>query len=226
MIKTLETFFVFKVSVCTFVAIMEIKILEKSADLFLTYGFKSITMDDIANNLGISKKTIYQYFENKHKLVEATTLHLFNQIYTGINHICEVHENPIEEIYAIKNLVMSHLKGEKSSPQYQLQKYYPKIYKTLKCKQFDLMQDCVINNLNKGIEMELYRSNINVSFIARLYFNNMICLKDNDIYPLELFPINDSMNYYLEYHLRGICTQKGVEKLTQVIAKDKPNHVS
>lgn len=54
--KTLETIFVFKVSVCTFASIMEIKILEKSADLFLTYGFKSITMDDIANSLGMSKK--------------------------------------------------------------------------------------------------------------------------------------------------------------------------
>lgn len=203
---------------------MEIKILEKSADLFLTYGFKSITMDDIANSLGISKKTIYQYYDNKHKLVEATTLHLFDQIYDGIHHICEVNENPIEEIYDIKNLVMTHLKGEKSSPQYQLQKYYPKIYKTLKNKQFDLMQDCVVNNLIKGIEQGLYRKNIDVHFIARLYFTNMVCLKDNDLFPLKLFSINQSMDYYLEYHLRGICTENGLNVLTQVIAKETPNH--
>lgn len=224
MIKTLETIFVFKVSICNFVANMEKKILEKSADLFLTYGFKSITMDDIANSLGISKKTIYQYYDNKHKLVEATTLHLFDQISYGINHICEVHENPIEEIYDIKNLVMVHLKGEKTSPQYQLQKYYPKIYKTLKNKQFDLMQDCVVNNLKKGIELGLYRKTIDVNFIARLYFNNMICLKDYDIFPLELFSINDSMDHYLEYHIRGICTEKGLNVLTQVIAKEKTSH--
>ncbi len=224
MIKTLETIFVFKVSVCTFASIMEIKILEKSADLFLTYGFKSITMDDIANSLGMSKKTIYQYYDNKHKLIEAATLHLFHQISNGINHICEVNENPIEEIYDIKNLVMTHLKGEKSSPQYQLQKYYPKIYKTLKNKQFDLMQNCVVNNLNKGIEMGLYRESLDVHFIARLYFSNMICLKDNDLFPLELFSINNSMNNYIEYHLRGICTEKGLNILTQVIAKEKTSH--
>lgn len=216
----METFIVFKVSFFIFALIMEVKILEKSADLFLTYGFKSITMDDIANSLGISKKTIYQYYDNKHKLVEATTLHLFDQISDGINHICEVNENPIEEIYDIKNLVMVHLKGEKTSPQYQLQKYYPKIYKTLKNKQFDLMQDCVVNNLKKGIEMGLYRKNIDVNFIARLYFNNMICLKDYDIFPLELFSINDSMNQYLEYHLHGICTLNGLQILKNVLLKE------
>lgn len=220
----METFLVYKVSVCNFAAIMEVKILEKSADLFLTYGFKSITMDDIANSLGISKKTIYQYYDNKHKLIEAATLHLFHQIYDGINHICEVNENPIEEIYDIKNLVMTHLKGEKSSPQYQLQKYYPKIYKTLKNKQFDLMQDCVVSNLKKGIEQGLYRKSIDVHFIARLYFSNMICLKDNDLFPVELFSINQSMNYYLEYHLRGICTDQGIKILTQVIEKETANH--
>lgn len=199
---------------------MEEKILETSADLFLNYGFKSITMDDIANRIGISKKTIYQHYKNKSELIEASTLHLFEQISSGINLICDLHNNPVEEIYQIKNFVMTHLKGEKSSPQYQLQKYYPKIYKNLKNKQFDLMQGCVIENLNHGIQQGYYRSDIDVQFISRLYFSNMVALKDHDLYPVELFSMQNIMNQYLEYHLRGICTPKGLLVLNKVLSKE------
>ena len=81
--RTLETFFVFKVSYCTFAPVMRDKILINATDLFLNYGFKSITMDDISNHLGISKKTIYQHFENKTSLVEAVSLHVFENICNG-----------------------------------------------------------------------------------------------------------------------------------------------
>ena len=89
---------------------MREKILIGASDLFLTYGFKSVTMDDIANKLGISKKTIYLHFENKTKLVEATTMYLFECISEGINDICALEKNPIEENYSIKQIIMEHLK--------------------------------------------------------------------------------------------------------------------
>jgi AcrR family transcriptional regulator len=196
---------------------MREKIIINSADLFLTYGFKSVTMDDIANNLGISKKTIYQHFDNKTKLVEATTLYMFDIISHGIDCICELEKNPIEELYDIKNFVMEHLKNEKSSPQYQLQKYYPKIFSTLKLKQFEIMQSCVTSNLRRGVQEGLYRENINIDFIARLYFNSMVALKDQDLFPLTNFSMNMLMENYLEYHLRGICTDKGMLSLNKII---------
>ena len=200
---------------------MREKILLGATDLFLNYGFKSVTMDDIANALGVSKKTIYQHFDNKTKLVEATTLNLFDSIACGIDHICSLGKNPIEEIYSIKRFVMEHLKDEKSSPQYQLQKYYPKIFNTLKSKQFEVMQTCVVDNLNKGINQGLYRDSINVEFIARIYFNSMIAIKDKDLFPLKKFSMNMLMSNYLEYHLRGICTPKGLDILNQFITSNQ-----
>lgn len=196
---------------------MRDRIIDKATDLFLTLGFKSVTMDDIANELGISKKTIYVHFPNKTKLVESTTLHMFETISCGIDHICSFKKNPIEEIYEIKSFVMDHLKDEKSSPQYQLQKYYPKTYSTLKAKQFEVMQGCVIENLNRGLELGLYRSNIDVKFISRIYFNCMITLKDQLVFPLKDFSMKTLMDYYLEYHLRGICTTKGIEYLNKFL---------
>jgi len=196
---------------------MREKIILKSTDLFLTLGFKSVTMDDIAKEMGISKKTIYKHFDNKNKLVEATALSLFEIISTGINTICEFEKNPIEEIYDIKRFVMEHLKNEKSSPQFQLQKYYPKVFKSLKAKQLEVMQISVVNNLNRGITLDLYRDDINVEFISRMYFSGINSIKDNDLFPLKIFSQNMLMEYYLEYHLRGICTIKGIDIATKFI---------
>ena len=196
---------------------MKTKILLGAGDLFLNYGFKSVTMDDIANALGISKKTIYQHFDNKTKLVEATTMYLFEMISEGIDHICSFEKNPIEEVYDIKRFVMDHLKDEKSSPQYQLQKYYPKIFTTLKSKQFEVMQTCVKDNLGRGVSLGLYRDSMNIDFIARIYFNSILAIKDKDLFPLKQFSMNMLMENYLEYHLRGICTEKGIKKLNQII---------
>ncbi|WP_242202949.1 TetR/AcrR family transcriptional regulator [Aestuariivivens insulae] len=196
---------------------MRDKILHNAGEMFLNYGFKSVTMDDIAHALGISKKTIYQHFDNKTKLVEATTMYVFENISEGIDCICALEKNPIEEIYDIKRFVMNHLKDEKSSPQYQLQKYYPAIFATLKQKQFEVMQCCVKANLERGITLGLYRDTINIEFISRIYFNSMIALKDKDLFPLKHFSMNALMDYFLEYHLRGICSKKGLETLNQFI---------
>ena len=195
---------------------MKDKILLNASDLFLNYGFKSVTMDDLANKIGISKKTIYQHFENKTELVEATTMYMFGIISHGIDCICALEKNPIEEIYDIKQFIMDHLKDEKSSPQYQLQKYYPQIFATLKKKQFEIMQGCVTDNLKRGIKQNIYRDNISVEFIARIYFNSMIAIKDKDLFPLKEFSMNMLMENYIEYHLRGICTQKGIGVLNQI----------
>ena len=199
---------------------MKDKILFGASDLFLNYGFKSVTMDDIANKLGISKKTIYLHFDNKTKLVEGTTMYLFDLISRGIDHICSLGKNPIEEIYDIKKFIRDHLKEEKSSPQYQLQKYYPKIFATLKSKQFEVMQTCVKDNLERGVGLGLYRESINIDFIARIYFNSMLAIKDKDLFPLKQFSTDMLMQHYIEYHLRGIITKKGVTTFNKITTKN------
>jgi AcrR family transcriptional regulator len=199
---------------------MRHKILETSNELFLNLGFKSVTMDEIAKKMGVSKKTIYKYFENKTELVAAVTDYMFDTVSCGIDGICALQMNPIQEIFSIKRLVMKHLKDEKSSPQYQLQKYYPKIYASLTQKQFHIMQVCVVNNLKKGIEKGLYRTHIDLEFISRIYFNGMVGIKNKDLFPLTDYSMNTLINYYLEYHLRGIATEKGLQELNnQLIQK-------
>ncbi|MCR9226107.1 MAG: TetR/AcrR family transcriptional regulator [Flavobacteriaceae bacterium] len=200
---------------------MRENIIHKATEMFLNLGFKSITMDDLAHELGISKKTIYSHFKNKTELVEEATMTMCDFITCGIDNIVELKQNPIEELYEIKRFVMVHLKDEKSSPLYQLQKYYPKVHSVLKEKQYNSMHGCVVENVKRGMEMGIYRDNLNVEFVSRIYFSGVMSIKDNSLFPTDIFSKAELLDYYLEYHLRGIVTPEGRKILNSIINSNK-----
>ena len=148
---------------------------------------------------------------------------MFQIISCGIEDIRSQEKNPIEEIYEIKQFLMKNLKDEKSSPQYQLEKYYPKIFHNIKEKQFCVMEDCVVCNIERGKNMGLFRVDLNADFISKIYFSCMMALKDKGLFPLEHFSMKSLMNNYLEYHLRGICTQKGINYLDNYLKINQNN---
>ena len=197
---------------------MKEKIINKATDLFLSLGFKSVTMDDIANELGISKKTIYTYFDNKSCLIEAGTSYLFKKITDGIKDIKTKSLDPINELHDIKIFLMNSLKGEKTSPYHQLQKYYPSIHRELKKKKFDFVLESTKKSLDEGVKQGIFREKINTDLISRLYFNGIIGIKNLEIFPLESFNPEVLMENYLEYHIRAIVTDKGLEKLKKFIS--------
>ncbi|RED50540.1 TetR/AcrR family transcriptional regulator [Seonamhaeicola aphaedonensis] len=200
---------------------MREKIINKAAELFLNFGFKSVTMDDIANEMAISKKTIYVHFANKTKLIEAVTFTIFENVCEGIDGICNSSDNPIKELYDIKMFVLHYLKNEKTSPQFQLKKYYPKIYNQLKLKQFEKMYDSVKESLQNGIANGLFRDSIDVDFISKMYFTGMTGIKDQTIFPLNNYDMEYLIESYLEYHLRAIVTDKGLQILNKFIKSNQ-----
>lgn len=186
------------------------KILSFCTEMFLTLGFKSVTIDDIAQQLGISKKTLYTHFPNKHTLVKTCVFHYFDYVTHEIRNITAEAANPIVELCEIKLFMMKQIKNEKISPQHQLRKFYPEIFQELQEKQLAFMVDRVSNSLNKGMAMGLFRSNLNVPFIARLYYNGMTAINNQQLFPVEQFLHRQLMSDYLEYHLRAICTETGI----------------
>lgn len=189
---------------------MKETILEKANEMFLTIGFKSVTMDDIAAELGISKKNIYQHYANKTELVEACTISLFISISQGIDAIRALGKNSIEEIFLIRDFMMQHLHNESAAPFYQLQKFFPKIFSCLREKQFEKMNSCMVQNIQKGIDAGIYRSGINIDFVSRIYFTGLTGIKDSDIFPAKMFEVHSLTKQYLEYHLRAISTPEGL----------------
>jgi len=200
---------------------MKEKIIMKSEELFLTLGFKNVTMDDIATGLGISKKTIYTHFSNKTELVSAVTFSVLEYIYKGIEQIKKNAVNPIEELYDTKLFLINFLKKERVSAQYQLKKYYPKIFDQLQVKKFQKMHSSVENSLKKGVELQLFRPEIDTAFISRVYFVGMTGIRDTSVFSESMFDKNYLMESYLEYHLRAIVTENGLKLLNNYVKKNK-----
>jgi AcrR family transcriptional regulator len=193
---------------------MKDTIIEKASKLFLQLGFKSVTMDDLAVSMGISKKTLYIHFDNKYQLVSEVANSIFEKVTQDITEIKRKAANPIEELHCVKMEVMKYIGNEKSSPNYQLQKYYPKIYEELRRKEYQHLGEMVKNSLQLGVDSGLFRNEIDVEFISRLYLNGMRGIRDIETFPVEKFKTETLFENFLDYHLRALITQKGLKTLT------------
>ena len=194
---------------------MKKKILKTASSQFIQLGFKSVTMDDIAAALSISKKTIYEHFANKTALVRACVDYVFEEMAVAIKGIQEKENNPIEGLYEVKKIAIAHMTNSSRSPQFQLQKYYPDIYDQLKKRELKTMGKGFKKSLERGISMGLFRSSIDIEFITRLYFNGIRGLRNPDLFPSEDYQSDELLENYLDYHLRAIATPKGLEFLEQ-----------
>lgn len=198
---------------------MKEEIVQKGTELFLNVGFKSITMDDISSAMRISKKTIYEYFDNKEMLVKSCAEAHFLKVIEVFKEIKAKVENPILELFLIKKEVLKHLSNATTSPQYQLQKFYPAIYNELKSREFELMGGMFKQSLQKGISMGLYRDDIDLDFITRIYFNGIAGIKNIDLFPLDKYRLDVLISSFFEYHLRAITTPKGMELFKSITLK-------
>ena len=192
---------------------MKKKIVDQSIQLFLQYGFKSVTMDDIAKHMGVSKKTIYVHFPTKDQLVEQSALNHLDGIIKRINVISKQSKDPIIELYQIKKEALNHLSSEKNSPQYQLQKYYPSLYSKLKEKEFSALSGLFSNSIQEGIQTGIFRKDIDVDFVVRIFFNGIRGITNIKLFPIEIYKIEDLLLNFSGYHLRALCTHEGIIKL-------------
>ncbi|MGO3706237.1 MAG: TetR/AcrR family transcriptional regulator [Mesonia hippocampi] len=189
---------------------MKQKILNQATELFLELGFKSVTMDDIAEKLGISKKTIYTYYNTKNKLIKSSTELIIAEIFEKTDAIIAKNLNPIEEMLEIHEYILTYLKEEKNSVQYQLKKYYPSIDESVSEHKRERMNLCVTNNLKRGVEMGFYRKNLKTDIIYRFYFTQLEGIRNDDFFTIEKYGIPELVHTFLDYHIRGIATKKGL----------------
>ena len=202
---------------------MRDKIIEISGDMFLKLGFKSVTMDDIANEMGISKKTIYKYFNNKEHLVDDTTMFVQQTIDSVIHGIMEKGYNAIAENFAIKNVFKNMFKNAKTSPMFQLKKYYPETYTKLMANEICTFSDCVMTNLEKGVKEKLYRKNIDTEIVMKFYFILVFGVHESELFDVSLSEIHKAEIKVLEYHTRAIATLQGHNILEEELKKYQLN---
>ncbi len=218
----METFIVFVVSFCIFASIMRDKILDIAEEMFLKLGFKTVTMDDICNTLGISKKTLYKYFSNKSELVDIASKKLMESFDNKIKEIKTQNYNAIEEEFIIKTVFKERLDNVKTSPMYQLRKYYPETHKELIKNQARIFKECNYSNLEKGIQEGLYRDNMDKDLVMNFYYTLLLGIYESNLHDMDDIIKNEYE--ILEYHIRAIATEKGlIEFKKQINNKNKNN---
>ena len=189
---------------------MKEKIIAKASDLFLKLGFKSITMDDIAGEMCISKKTIYKYFCNKEVLIEESTAMVHKEVHQGITGIVAQNHNAIKENFEIRKLFKEMFKSSDSSPLYQLKKHYPQIYEKVMVREIDECHTFFKQNIVKGIEQGLYRKDINVETYIKFYYTLIFSINETTRLESEAQKLELEA---LEYHTRAIASAKGITEL-------------
>lgn len=200
---------------------MKKKIILKALNLFLSLGFKSVTMDDLAQSMSISKKTIYQFFKNKNQLISSCTESIQKQLVETFKEIRKNADNPIVELFEIKKEAMKILGNTETAPQFQLQKFYPEIYEEIKDREFNLFKDNFQESLKRGINSEYFRKEINIDFVTRIYLNGMRGVRDINLFPLNEFKVDEVIEDFIEYHLRAISTKKGLSLLNKINKKSE-----
>ena len=189
---------------------MKEKIINKASDMFLKLGFKSVTMDDIAGEMCISKKTIYKYFSNKELLIEETTTIVHKEIHEIINTIISKDYNAIEENFEIRKMFKEMFQSSDDSPIYQLKKHYPEIYELVIEREINECNTTFEQNIIKGIQQGYYRKNINIKNYVQFYYNLVFSIKENISSEKQGQQIELEV---LEYHTRAMATPIGVIEL-------------
>jgi AcrR family transcriptional regulator len=193
---------------------METQILLKATELFLERGFKTVTMDDIASALSISKKTIYQHYASKPELIEKSLTRMNTLILEQLEFTVKKGYPAIQELFEAHQNIHKALdiNINASSPLHELTKYYPKIDQKQKKFYQKKVVHFVETNLEKGMREGVFRSNLDIDFLARFFIASNFILEDLDFFPAKQFDSQLLDELQMKYYMRAIATEKGLKE--------------
>jgi AcrR family transcriptional regulator len=191
------------------------KILKGAEELFMRYGVRSITMDEIARHLGISKKTLYQYYVDKDDIVASTTQdHLVNEK-KQFDQIAEESANSVEELVKLSHCLRENLKGMNPSLLFDLQKYHHKAWNIWIDFKTKFIRESVVRNIKGGIEQGLFRPELNPDILAVVRIETIQLGFDDQLFPPDKFNLLELQTQILEHFIHGLLTDKGRKLFTK-----------
>lgn len=195
-------------------------IINKISEIYSRYGIKSITMDDLARDLGISKKTLYLHFKDKKDVVRKVVHHLIDSQKCGIKEVMETPQtNAIDKLMMITRFFSESLRNSNASLTYDLQKYYQDVWEeVVEFKREEVYQH-IMKNITDGIKEGLYRTDINYEIIARVYVSRMEMYNTELWEPLNKYDLQEVFHTLFVYHIRGIANIAGYQYLEENLYK-------
>ncbi len=196
------------------------KIIKGSEELFMKYGVRSISMDDIARHLSVSKKTLYQHFTDKEEIITQVSQTHLDRTTNQMNDLREEAENAIDELAKISVCIKQNMEEMNPSLLFDLQKYHPKAWAVWMDHKSKHIYESVVRNLKQGIEDGHFRTEIKTEIIASTRLMLIEAVFDERIFPKNKFNLVEVHSEIFDHFVYGICTDKG----RKLYLKYKENH--
>ncbi|MEM9884758.1 MAG: TetR/AcrR family transcriptional regulator [Bacteroidota bacterium] len=201
------------------------QIIEQAGALFLRYGIRSVSMDDIAGKLGMSKKTLYQYFEAKSDLIQHVTISYIQKDLEIFGAIRDSADNAVEELMNFAQYLMETIRQVSPTVMYDLQKYYKNSW----CKMQEVHNEYVYNsikdNIERGQKQGLYRSEINADIASRIYVEASHVVMDEDVFPMKKYKKEEIVKEFIHQFVHGWASDKGLELWKEHIGEQQSDAV-
>ncbi len=194
---------------------LTLKICERAERLFTRFGIKSVSMDDVCKDLGISKKTLYNNVSDKEELIKNT---LENHLITSEKMISEIieHENDaLNQMLKMGSVILERYKEMSPTMVFELKKYYPHLYQSIIEYKEKVIYNIITKNIVLGISQEFYKNNLNIELTAMFYIQLVDSCLNSELEILNKIDFNTKYSYMINYHLNSICTIKGLNKLKE-----------
>ncbi len=185
-------------------------IIAQSYAVFMQHGIKNVSMDDLCRQMGISKKTLYKYVENKADLLARINKYIQELILTRLKEVEEKNLNAIDVLLEMSRVSSSNHIRINPVVSYEIRKYYPQVYDDYLCNKKELIIGSILKNLEQGIREGLYRENLNKEIVAHLYFKKIEEFHTLEEEDLRDFSYSKVFEVMFENHIRGIANKKGI----------------
>jgi TetR/AcrR family transcriptional regulator, cholesterol catabolism regulator len=201
------------------------RILLKAEELFMQYGIRSVSMDDIANNLGMSKKTLYQYFADKDELVDAVVEGHIKGIQGDCLDCQKGAKDAIQEIFFTMERVMEEFSNMNPMLLHDLEKFHFRAYQRFREHKDKFLLQIVRHNIEWGMKEELYRPDINIDVMSKFRIESMMIPFNVSTFPPGKYSLGETSQLIIEHFVYGLATIKG-HKLIQKYNEQRQKNIS
>jgi AcrR family transcriptional regulator len=186
----------------------------------MKYGVKSVTMDEMSRQLGISKKTLYQFVKDKNDLVEQCMLLRNEDEKQKIEVIVSKTDDAIKQMLHISQLITSELQQIHPSIFFDLSKYHPSVMKMMDNHKDEFICGCIEQNLVNGINQGVYRKNLNPKVISAIYAGMIDLMLSGELMSESKLNAEEVYSEMFRYHIRGCANEQGLEYLIELVKID------
>lgn len=192
------------------------RIIEGAAELFRTYGIRSVTMDSLANHLGMSKRTIYEIFSDKDDLLTGVMKWMAEKQRELVKRVLDESENAIVAIFTLLEINSDHFQNMSPAFQADIKRFHHEVLMK-KANKYEI-PDFKNNQqvIERGIKEKLFRKDINPDLADRCLYSLGRAVMDNDLYPFELFSRKEVIGNTFINYLRGIATPEGLDLISKL----------